>query len=200
MNKSEFACALEGLLPGMPKQELADRIGFYMEMIDDRIEEGLSEEDAVAEIGTVSDIAAEIIAETPLFAIAKEKIKPKRKLGALEITLIALGSPVWVALLVSALAVILSLLAAVAAIAISLIAADAVLAVSPIWGALIAVSGFATGGSLASGIAIFGVSFVAAGISVFLFYGIVYTMRATLSAVKAGIFGIKKIFVGREAT
>ena len=51
MNKQEFIVALCDRLVGLPEQEVEDRIGFYCEMIDDRIEDGLSEEDAVAAIG-----------------------------------------------------------------------------------------------------------------------------------------------------
>ena len=69
-------------------------------MIADRMEDGLSEEDAVASVGSVEEIAAQIIADTPLSKLAKAYIKPKRRLTAWEIVLLALGFPIWFSLLV----------------------------------------------------------------------------------------------------
>ncbi len=51
MNKQEFLNALRSQLKGLPKDELENRISFYEEMINDRMDEGLSEEAAVADIG-----------------------------------------------------------------------------------------------------------------------------------------------------
>ena len=48
MNKQEFLDALRERLSGLPSREVEDRLGFYGEIIDDRIEEGISEHDAVA--------------------------------------------------------------------------------------------------------------------------------------------------------
>ena len=109
MTKIEFILALKERLGGLPNGEILDRLTFYTEMIEDRIEDGLTEEEAVADIGSVDEIAAQITSEISLFKLAKEKIKPKRKLKGWEIALIALGSPIWVALIVSAFAVIISL-------------------------------------------------------------------------------------------
>ena len=116
MTKNEYISSLGARLSGLPKDEIRERLAFYGEMIDDRIEEGLAEEEAVADVGDVEDIAAQIIAETPLAKIVKDKIKPKRRLQAWEIVLIALGSPVWLSLAVAALAVVFAVLASVWAV------------------------------------------------------------------------------------
>ncbi len=42
-------------------------------MIDDRVEEGLTEEEAISEIGTVNEILSQIIEEIPLSKLVKEK-------------------------------------------------------------------------------------------------------------------------------
>ena len=44
MNKQEFLAKLQTNLSGLPEKEVQDSLGFYSEMIDDRMEEGLSEE------------------------------------------------------------------------------------------------------------------------------------------------------------
>ncbi len=59
MNKSEFISALEQKLKGLPREDVEQSIAFYEEMIQDRMEEGLSEEEATAAIGSVEEIAAQ---------------------------------------------------------------------------------------------------------------------------------------------
>ncbi|MBQ2191559.1 MAG: DUF1700 domain-containing protein, partial [Clostridia bacterium] len=73
MLKQEFLNALREGLNGLPEADIEERIAFYGEMIDDRIEEGLSEEEAVKEIGTVEEGVQQIVEETPLTRRVKEK-------------------------------------------------------------------------------------------------------------------------------
>lgn len=63
MNKHEFLAALRRELTALPHGELTEQLNFYNEMIDDRMEEGMTEEDAVAGIGSVEGIAAVILAD-----------------------------------------------------------------------------------------------------------------------------------------
>ena len=120
MTKYEFLYKLEHALKGLPQKEVNERIAFYSEMIDDYIEEGLSEENAIEKIGTVEDIASQITEEIPLGKIIIEKVKPKRKLTALEIILLIVGSPIWGAILISLFAVVFSLYACLWAVIVSL--------------------------------------------------------------------------------
>ena len=111
MNKSDYLNSLESKLSKLPKIEVNERIAFYSEMIDDYMEEGLSEVEALEKIGSVEDIAKQITEEIPLTKIIIDKVKPKRKLSALEIILLIIGSPIWGAILISLFAVILSVYA-----------------------------------------------------------------------------------------
>ena len=103
MTREVFLNSLREKLSGLPKEDIEDRISFYYEMIDDRMDEGLSEEEAVAQIGSVDDVVYEIAQDTPLVKIVKERIKPKRKLAAWEIVLLVLGFPLWFALALTGL-------------------------------------------------------------------------------------------------
>ena len=109
MRKQDFIKELRINLSFLPKEEIEDRISFYSELIDDKIEEGLKEEDAIKSIGNVNEIVDQIINDMPLSKIAKDKIKPKRKLSALEVTLIIIGSPIGLSRLLSLVAVLFSL-------------------------------------------------------------------------------------------
>ena len=77
MRKQEFLYQLGKRLSGLSEKEADERISFYSELIDDKIEDGLSEEEAVSKIGTVSEVVEQIVSETPLVRLVKEKIKPK---------------------------------------------------------------------------------------------------------------------------
>ena len=44
MLKQDFLNALSERLRGLPKQDIAERLAFYSELIDDCVEEGTSEE------------------------------------------------------------------------------------------------------------------------------------------------------------
>ena len=74
MNKEQFLNELKKGLSGIPKEDLDERVNFYSEMIDDRIEEGMSEEEAVSAIGDVKTIVSQIMAETPITTIVKERV------------------------------------------------------------------------------------------------------------------------------
>ena len=76
MNKKDFLSALEKKLSGLSKKELEERLIFYGEMIDDGIEEGLSEEEAVSGVGNIDSLAEQILGDR---AVEGEKTK-KRKI------------------------------------------------------------------------------------------------------------------------
>ena len=95
MRKQEFLDELRNKLKGLPEKDIEDRVNFYDEMIEDRIDEGKTEEGAVADIGSVDDIVNEIAKDTTLIKLVTEKIKPKRKIRAWEIVLLVLGFPLW---------------------------------------------------------------------------------------------------------
>ena len=197
MTKQEFIVKLTLALHGLPKADIEERVGFYGEMIDDRIEAGLTEEEAVADIGSVEDVVAQILSEIPLGKLVKEKIKPKRRFTWWEITLIAVGSPIWLALLISAFAIVISLYATLWALVASLWAVGASLAGGALGGITLAVLMF-TQSRVVSGIAILGAAFVCAGLSILLFFA---CRSATVSAAKLAktiVLATKCLFIRKE--
>ena len=197
MTKEEFKRALSAALSGLPAQDVAERVNFYSEMIDDRMEEGFSEEAAVGEMGPISDIVSEIIAQTPLMHIVKDKIKPKRRLGAWEIVLLILGAPIWLSLIISAFAVFLSLYVSLWSLIVSLWASFASLAACAPAALLLGI-GFACGGHLLSGIAVFGAGLVCAGLSIFMLLACKSATKGVLVLTGKIALGIKKCFIKGE--
>lgn len=104
MNKTEFLQALAKKLPHRGKP-LRSILNFYGEMIDDLVEEGLSQDEAIERIGSVEEVAEGILSDgAPLGTNPKG-----RRAG--EILLLVLGAPLWFSLLLAGLAVGLSLYA-----------------------------------------------------------------------------------------
>lgn len=63
MNIKEYKSHLTALLRSLPAEEREEAVSFYMESIADRIDEGMSEEEAVASIASPGQAAEAIIAE-----------------------------------------------------------------------------------------------------------------------------------------
>ena len=197
MTKIQFLLSLNEKLSGLPQEDVEERLSFYSEMIEDRMEEGIPEEDAVAAAGTVEEIADCIIADIPLTRIAKEKIKPKRHLKAWEIILLALGSPIWLSILIAVIAVVISLYASIWSVVISLWAVFVSIAASG-FGCVIGGIIFSFGEYTATGIAAIGIGFVLAGLAVFAFFGCRALTKGCVLATKKIACGIKSIFLKKE--
>ena len=174
MTKQEFLESLRKGLAGLNKKEIAERLAFYGEMIDDSMEEGLTEEEAVKKIGSVEQTVQQILAE--------KSDSSKKKTWV--IVLLAVGSPVWISLLVSFVAVIVSLFVGLWTTIISLWAGlISVVVFAPV--GLVASIAFVFAGNALSGLAILGAGIVCAGISVFLYF-------ACKWATKGGVWLTKK--------
>ena len=197
MTKLRFILSLQERLSCLPQDDLEERLSFYNEMIEDRMEEGLSEEEAVAAIGSVEEIAEQIVAEIPLAKLAKEKIRPKRRLKGWEIVLLVLGSPIWLSLGIAAFAVMLSLYISLWAVIISLWAVFASLAGCFIGGVLAGILS-AIGGNVASGLAVLAAGVVCAGLAIFMFYGCKAATKGILMLTKKTAIGIKNRFIKKE--
>ncbi len=197
MNKQDFLTQLRNKLSGLPQNDIDERLNFYSEMIEDRMEEGLSEEEAVAAAGSVEEIVAQILSDIPLVKIAKEKVKPKRRLSALEIVLLVVGSPVWLSLLVAVFAVIFSLYVALWAVVICLWAVFVSVAACALCGIVVGVA-FALGINKLTGIALIGSGILCAGLAIFLFYGCKAATKGTALLAKKMVLGMKRCFVKKE--
>lgn len=198
MNKQEFLTDLRKGLSGLPLAETEERLNFYSEIIDDRIEEGLSEEEAVAEIGTVDQVLSQIIAEIPLPKLLKERAKSKTALKVWEIVLLILGSPIWLSLLIAVFAVILSVYIAIWSVIVALWSIVASL-VACSFGGAVAGAVFIFAGNKLTGIAMIGCGVFCAGLSIFLFFGCKGATTALLLLTKKIALWIKSMFIKKEA-
>jgi len=197
MTKLRFLLSLQERLSGLPEEDVEERLHFYSEIIEDRMEEGLSEEEAVAAVGSVDEIAAQILADIPLIQIVRKNIQPKRRLKAWEIVLLALGAPIWLSLLLAAFSVILALYASLWSVIISLWAVFASLIACAVAG-VVAGMGFALGGDGLSGLVVISTGLVCAGLSIFLFFGCKAVTSGTILLTRKLVFSLKNCFVKKE--
>lgn len=197
MNKQEFSALLRKELSGLPQEDIEERLNFYSEMIEDRKEDGLSEEEAVAAIGTVAEIVDQTVAETPFTKIAKERIRPKRRLSAWEITLLAVGSPLWLSLGIAAFAVLFALYVSLWAVIVTLWAVFAAFVGCAV-GGVVAGLVLIAGGHGTAGAVVLAAGFVCAGLSVFAFFGCRAATKGVAALTKKSVIWIKNCFRRRE--
>ena len=126
MTKYVFLAGLRLSLSDLPRAELDERISFYEEMINDRIEDGASEAQAIDEIGSIKDISAQIRKDISGDG-TNSRVNRRR---ALYLTLIIIGSPLWISLAAVALGIGVSLAAVLFSVIISLWATTLALAVA----------------------------------------------------------------------
>ena len=193
MNKAEFTQQLTNSLAGLSQYDVNRSVDYYTEMIDDRVEDGMTEEDAVAALGSIDEIRSKILEEVPITKIVKEKMTPKRSFGAGEIVLLVLGAPLWLPLLLAGIIVILAIYISFWSIIFSLYVADLSVFISGLAGLIVAA--IKPGGPLG---ALFyaGCGIALIGVAILLFFGFNQVTKGLLYISKMIILGIKKLFVG----
>lgn len=198
MNKYEFLGRLRERLAGLPPKDIEKSLDYYAEMIADRIEDGMSEEEAVAALGTIDEIVAQILEETPLPKLVKEKVRPKRPLRTWEILLIVLGFPLWLPLLIAFASIIFSVLVAIGSVLISVFAVAVAVGACALAFTVAGLICFATSRG-ALGTILIGATLICSGLCILFFVGATYASKGILWLCKKGIYAIKSCFVGKEA-
>lgn len=201
MDKNTFLSELRAGLSGLPEEGIKERVAFYEEMIDDRMEDGMSEETAVSSVGPVEKVVSEIVAETPFPVIVKERVSPKRPLKGLEIALLILASPIWLSLLIAAFAVLFSVYIVLWALVISLWAVELALiatALAGIAGGIVIFFQSHIPNRVPIGVAAIGAGLFTAGLSVFLFFACLAASKGAVSLGKKIWVGIKSLFLRKE--
>lgn len=99
MNKREYLDRLTELLACLPPDQRIESVSFYAEMIDDRVEEGMTEEEAVAALDAPGVAAEAILDDLP--AVPRAVAKTRRKSRVLLWAIVIIGWPVLLPIAVS---------------------------------------------------------------------------------------------------
>ena len=110
MKKLEFINELGAQLHSMPAEEVRPLLDYYMEIVADRMEDGMTEEEAIDSLGPIPELAEKILAEQPQPEPKPEPIptpapipepvpQKKHRWSGSSIALAIILSPLWLALL-----------------------------------------------------------------------------------------------------
>lgn len=189
---------MEADIPGMDQM-----VDFYAEMIDDRMEDGMMEEEAVASMENIDSIVSQARADRPITDLVTARMKEsheaakKKGHGTRWMVLAIIGFPVWFPLLVAFFAVLLAVYVSLWAVVIALYAVEFALGIGA---AALFVGGF---GVLfgwipfVTAMAGWGIALMAAGLFLLLWRPISRLAGLLIRVIKATFRKIKGIFVKR---
>ena len=194
MNKQTFFSELRRGLSGLPADYVEKTTQYYSEMIDDHMEDGMSEEEAVASVGPVEEIVQQAVADVPLQTLVKQRMQPRRSRSGWEIALLIIGFPLWFPLLIAAGAILLSFYIVFWSLIISLYAVVLSLFVSGVALLFLWIPNLSALGP--GGVIVYiGAGLLLLGISILLFYGAMAAVRGLLQLTKKFGTGLKKSFI-----
>ena len=107
MIRDEFLGRLREAISSLPEEEIEKTLSYYTEMIGDKIEDGIPEEEVIAGLEDVQTIAQHIVGDTPLNVLVREKRK-KSASGKVNTALLIMGFPLWFPLLLVGLILLLT--------------------------------------------------------------------------------------------
>ena len=194
MNKVEFLKKLEEKLTNLPEEDRNDRINFYREMIEDRIEDGFSEEDAINDIGSLDEVAKQIVANVPLKKLIKQNVKIKKDYKITEILLLVLGFPLWFPIIISLFVVLVSLYAVGWALVISLWSVFVSLVGGGLVGIVLGMVELTQGASAS----ILGGSIACVGLGILFFFVCKGLTKLYIKFSKNIVLWIKNLFIKKE--
>lgn len=202
MTKTEFLEKLRLEIKNLPYDEVEKTITYYEEMISDRMEDGATEAEAVASLGTPETIARDLQANQPFAAIIKRKVedfKSKRdpESTALMIVLLVVLFPVWFPIVMSAFGIIASFFATIGAIIIALWAVSVAIGVGGIGLIVTSFFGFASA-YIPTGFFSIGIGIALIGLSIIAIVGSFYATKGIIKLLELLIHEIKKLFVRRS--
>ena len=185
MKKEEFLSELDARLSALPNMDKKRSLDYYNEMIEDQMEDGISEEDAIQKIGTPAMAAAQIMQELPLITLARTRINAHG--SARTTTLIIAGAPSWISLLavafsllVSVIAVFFSALVVFFSLFVALWAVDLSFAIGALAGVVLSLLELFSGGLFLYSIFLLGAALMLAALSIFTYYGAIYSTRGLI--------------------
>lgn len=196
MTKREFLEALEKKLSQLPPEERQKQLEFYAELLSDKMEEGMSEQEAVADLGSVEDIASSILQEMPLSKLVKSRVKPSSGWTVLSIVLLVLGLPIWLPLCIVFVALVVTVYVVIWCVIIALIATFIGVAIGVV--ALFIIAFVSLFRHLPAFFLILGCALLCAGLCVLAFIVIRAAIKGLVLLTKSIGRGIKSLFIKKE--
>jgi len=114
MSREEYLSTLREELGKQNVSNIDNMVEYYDEMLCDRMEDGMTEEEAVNSMESIADIVSAAILDRPVPVLVKEKVQKSHEKaknngnGWLWIVLAVIGFPVWLPLMITAVVLILT--------------------------------------------------------------------------------------------
>lgn len=183
MNKQDFLSFLRHRLDGLPEEDIQKQCQYYSEMIDDRIEDGMTEEDAIAGIDLPEQLP-----------MPKKQHQP---LPVWAIILLVLGAPIWFSLLIAAASVVLSVYITLWSVVITLYTVPVTLGACAVAGVSLCIKAIVTG-SLPLALTWLGTGLTCTGFCMFSFYLCNLAAKGTVKLSKWIFLSICSLFKRKE--
>ena len=205
MNRLEFINELGAALSVLPPEEVKKALDYYVESIDDRMEDGMTEEAAIESLGPIPELAEKILSEQepekqpepepdpfqppkapepPVQFIVSEAQTPppspapkKRRIPGWAIVLLIVGSPLWLTLGAAGLIVVLALEISAWAVLVSLLITSGALILGGIVGAPMSFFGSVYPNTMAVRVLCCGLSLFSAGLGFLLLPASLFLLR-----------------------
>ncbi len=203
MTKHEFTEKLQKILQerGLPAEEAAKSAEFYSEMIDDRIEDGMTEEQAISALGDIDEIAEKILYDTPLGVLMKSKFKEKKQAAGSPVLLILLailGFPIWFSLAIAALAILISIYIIIWAGILSVFSVVAAVGLTGVL--LLPAAVFIISLNPIAAMGLFSAGFILVGLCILFFFPAKFAAKALVSLTVLIGKGIKSLFIRKSTS
>lgn len=200
MNKQDFLSELSAKLASLPKHEIDKSISYYEEIINDRIEDNMAEEDAVAALGDIESIANNIMYDMSIPALMKAKVSESKNKASNKVVwliLVILGFPLWFPLLITFASVFITVYISVWVIIVSLCAVVISLGAA-------CIAGIASGfvmlfmKSVASGLSALGLAIICGAITIFMIKPVYLITLALIKFTASIIRKVKSLFIEKR--
>lgn len=201
MNKQEFLSELKTKLSDMPYAEVEKVLSFYEESINDRIEDGKTQEQAISELDSVEKIVNDMQVNLPLTTLIGKKVKTSHKNSknkTLWMVLAICGSPIWFPIALSLAIVALSIYITIWALIVSLYCVVFAFVIAGVASIITSVIRFIYGG-IAQGFAQIGLGIICFGIFIVTFKPMVILSKQMIKLTVKFVKWIKSLFVSKEA-
>ena len=191
MNINQFIDRLARKLSSLPEQELKQTIDYYYEIISDKMNDGMSENEAIDSLGSIDEIAASILSDTSTLKTDSSKTKVKESNQTNWKSIITSATAIiWIPILIGLIGAAIGLYVSLWSIVISFGATSLATGV----GALVSIFGII---DICTGAVGSGLTWIAMGIGslglCFIFYAItVYSGKLVLLLTKKIFTPIKR--------
>ena len=199
MTKTEFLDLLQQKLVQLPPHDLKETLEYYSEMIDDYIETGYSQEEAIAKMGRPDDIAAQVLAgiRHPIYSTPAPAPRKEKKSG-LVIALLIFGFPLWFPLFITAFCLLLTATIVLATLCMVVPWSLVVSFGASALGLLVATAVLLVGEGIGAAALVLGTAFVLAALCIFSLWAALRLSALSAKGIGAMFRGFFKLIFGRR--